>query len=49
VDPSFDRRSRTLRINRVALEPGARFTAAARAAVTELATFVGAEETVYPS
>jgi uncharacterized protein YcaQ len=47
VDPSFDRKTRILRVNRVALEPGLRFTAAARRAVGELARFVGAVEIVY--
>jgi uncharacterized protein YcaQ len=48
VDPRFDKPSRTLVVNRVALEPGERFTAAAEQAVSELATFVGAVKVVYP-
>jgi len=48
VDPRFDRASRTLVVNRVALEPGERFTEAARQAVADLASFVGAENVTYP-
>jgi uncharacterized protein YcaQ len=47
VDPAFDRRTNTLRINRIAMEPGERFTKASGAAVAELAKFVGAGEVVY--
>ena len=48
VDPRFDRPSRTLVVNRVALEPGERFTDDAKKAVADLAHFVGAERVVYP-
>jgi uncharacterized protein YcaQ len=48
VDPRYDRPSRALIVNRVALEPGEKFTAPARAAVADLARFVGAERVVYP-
>jgi uncharacterized protein len=48
VDPRLDRPSRTLVINQVALEPGERFTDAAKKAVADLATFVGAEKVTYP-
>ena len=47
VDPRFDRPSRTLVVNGVVLEPGERFTNAAKHAVSELATFVGAVKVVY--
>ena len=47
VDPSFDRATGVLTVKRVALEPGARFTSAARAAVAELGRFVGATAVEY--
>jgi uncharacterized protein YcaQ len=47
VDPRFDRASKTLVVNRVALEPGERFTDVAGEAVADLARFVGAEKVVY--
>ncbi|HEY8761105.1 MAG TPA: crosslink repair DNA glycosylase YcaQ family protein [Candidatus Dormibacteraeota bacterium] len=48
VDPRFERASRTLIVNSVALEPGERFTEDARKAVADLALFVGAEKVAYP-
>ena len=48
VDPRFERASRTLIVNSVALEPGERFTEDARRAVADLALFVGAEKVAYP-
>jgi uncharacterized protein YcaQ len=48
VDPRLDRPSKALVINRVALEPGERFTDAARKAVEDLAQFVGAKDVSYP-
>ncbi len=47
VDPRFDRASRTLVVNAIALEPGERVTEGARKAVAELARFVGAGEVEY--
>ena len=47
VDPSFDRKTGVLSVNRVALEDGARFTDAARRAVSDLAALVGASEVSY--
>lgn len=47
VDPKFDRASGTLVVNRVALEPGERFTEAAEKAVADLARFVGAAKVAY--
>jgi uncharacterized protein len=42
VDPRLDRATRTLVVNRVVMEPGERFTPAARKSVADLARFVGA-------
>ena len=47
VDPRFDRKTGKLVVNRVTLEPGVKFTDAARKAVADLARFVGAERVVY--
>jgi uncharacterized protein len=47
VDPRFDRASRTLIVHGVVLEPGERFTEAARKAVGDLARFVGADKVAY--
>lgn len=47
VDPSFDRKAKVLKVNRVVLEAGASMTPATAEAIAELATFVGAEGVAY--
>jgi uncharacterized protein len=47
VDPRLERASGTLVVNRIVLEPGERFSEAARKAVSDLARFVGAEKVAY--
>jgi uncharacterized protein len=49
VDSRLDRGSRSLIVNRVVMEPGQQFTAAARKAVADLARFVGAGDVIYPA
>jgi hypothetical protein len=47
VDPRYERASRRLIVNRVALEPGEKMTPAVRRAISDLGKFVGAEEVVH--
>jgi uncharacterized protein len=44
ADPAFDRKAKVLQVKRVVLEAGAAMTEEVRAAIAELARFVGAEE-----
>ncbi|MDQ6919756.1 MAG: winged helix DNA-binding domain-containing protein [Candidatus Dormibacteraeota bacterium] len=48
VDARLDRKSAALVVNGIVMEPGEKFTVAARGAVADLARFVGAEKIAYP-
>ena len=49
VDPRFDRGSRHLIVNRIALEPGEKMTPAINRAIADLAKFVGAADVIVAS
>jgi uncharacterized protein YcaQ len=49
VDPRFDRASRRLIVNRIALEPGERMTPAISRTIADLAKFVGATDVIVAS
>ena len=46
VDPRYERTSRRLIVNRVALEPGEKMTPSIKRAISDLGKFVGAKEVI---